>query len=144
MRCQRSLLVRDGGRRASVAVASCGGRYGAGDGALGGAGSGGGAGGAVVKFTRIVTGGGDLRRDTLWSCRSADLVRNGCLDIKEECPAAMTREWANVSSDELILWSARFARNGLVVPGCFTEKKRRLGCSGFQQQQSCREHTDRS
>ncbi len=103
MQSRRSLLANNGGRRASVAVASGGSQFGSSDCAFGGAGSRGGAGGAVVKITMIVTEGGDLRRVSLWPCRSADFVWSCSLDMEEECPTALDREWANVSSDELTL-----------------------------------------
>ncbi len=90
---------------------SCGGRGCSGVGARGGAWSGGGTGGASAKLTKMLTGGRDLRRISLWPLCSVDLVWSGSLEMEEECPIALTMEWANVSSDELTLLSAKVARN---------------------------------
>jgi hypothetical protein len=88
MRCRRSLLAKGSRRRAGVARVASGSGGGAGDGALGRVGSRAGAGGAVVRLTMIVTGGGDLRRVSLWPRSSADLERSGSLEMEGECPPA--------------------------------------------------------
>ena len=56
-----------------------------------------------------------MRRAFLRPLRSVELERSSSLDMEEECPMALTKEWANVSSEEQtsfsieVIWSWELA-----------------------------------
>ena len=111
-----------------------------------GAGSGGegalkgGAGGAGARLTKMLTGGGDLRRESLGLFRRLDFEQSGSLDMEERCPRAAAMEFATVSKEAHIflsiveLWSweqaALFARAALLSRGGVPETAELLGARG--------------
>ncbi len=86
-----------------------------------------------------------MLRVSVWPRRGADLVRSGSLDIEEEILASLAREWANVPAmSYAVVGEVRKKLSAQTIPDLFIiEEWRRLG-SKFQQQKSCREHTDSS
>ncbi len=99
-RCQRSCWAKGRERRAGADMLFGRDTGGSCAGSRGGTTSKGGPGGVGKKLTKMLTGGGDLRRASLRPFRTVDLERSGSLDMEEDCPMAVTKEWANVSREE--------------------------------------------
>ena len=106
----------------------------------------------------MLTGGGDLRRESLRLFRRLDFERSGSLDMEEGCPRAAAMEFAKVSKEaqiflsivELLSWeqASLFARAALLSRGGVPETaelpgaREGEGVAGFPKQQSHREHAD--
>ena len=111
-----------------------------------GAGSGGegalrgGAGGAGARLTKMLTGGGDLRRESLRFFRRLDFERSESLDMEEGCPRAAAMELAKVSKEAhiflsivgLLSWeqASLFARAALLSRGGVPETAELPGARG--------------
>jgi hypothetical protein len=139
-RCRRSSWPNGGRRRVGSGAAAGGGMgdFGAGSGGEGALR--GGAGGAGARLTKMLTGGGDLRRESLRFFRRLDFERSESLDMEEGCPRAAAMELAKVSKEAhiflsivgLLSWeqASLFARAALLSRGGVPETAELPGARG--------------
>jgi hypothetical protein len=139
-RCRRSSGPNGGRRRVGCGIAAGGGTGKSCAGSGGGGAPRGGACGAGARWTKMLTGGGDLRRESLRPFRSVDFERSGSLEVGWGWPRAAAMEFAKVPREAHMflsiveLWSwvlaALFARAALLSRGGVPETAELPGARG--------------